>query len=269
MKIIDSHIHFWDLKNGYNDWVNNTDLPDLVTPDNLNADAFVHIEAHSEKFDPLCEYKWLKSEFLDKDIKVIAFIDFTSDILEFERKVMILKGYRDIVGVRQIMAKTDTSNYSPFTKDIPNDLGDKLRILQQNNLVFEAQMYPEQFLTILNSIDSSQVTMVIEHFGLPIFKNSKSMKSWYSLIKECRQNSNWNLKLSGFELNNDFSHVNKALNFVFENIHDSQLCYGSNYPVSNQNNYSFWQSFLHKYINNDRISKNVFKNVAQKIYFND
>lgn len=269
MKIIDSHIHFWDLKNGYNNWVNNTDLPDLVTPDNLNAEAFIHIEAHNEAFDPLCEYKWLKSEFSDKDIKVIAFIDFTSDILEFERKVMILKGYRDIVGVRQIMVKTNKSSYSRFIKEIPRDLENKLKILQQNNLVFEAQMYPEQFLTILNSINKSQVTMVIEHFGLPICKGNKSMESWYSLIKECKQNSNWNLKLSGFELNNDFSDVTKALGFVFENIPDTQLCYGSNFPVSHQNNYSFWQSFLHKCINDDTISENVFKNVAQKIYFND
>ncbi|QIW09982.1 amidohydrolase family protein [Francisella sp. LA112445] len=269
MKIIDSHIHFWDIKNGYNDWVKNTDLPSRVAPDDLNVEAFVHIEAHSEIFNPLCEYKWLKSEFLDKDIKVIAFLDFTSDILEFEKKVIQLKEYKDIVGVRQIMAKTNKSSYSPFIKDIPNDLQDKLKILQQNNLVFEAQMYPEQFLTILSSIDSSQVTMVIEHFGLPIFNDKNSLECWYSLINECKQNSNWNLKLSGFELNNDSSYVNKALDFIFENIHDNQLCYGSNFPVSNQNNYSFWQSFLHKYINNDTISKNVFKNVAQNIYFNN
>lgn len=269
MDIIDSHIHFWDLKNGYNSWVETTDLPNLVTPENLNTNSFVHVEAHSEKFDPLCEYKWLKSEFLDKNIKAIAFIDFTSDILDFEKRTETLKKYKDIVGVRQIMSKTSKTSYSPFNQDIPDDLEDKLRILQQNNLVFEAQMYPEQFLTILNSIDNSQVTMVIEHFGLPILEDKESLESWYNLIKECKQNKVWNLKLSGFELNNDFSDVNKALDFVFENINDSQLCYGSNYPVSHQNNYSFWQSFLHKYINNDRISKNVFKNVAQKIYFND
>ncbi|WP_150466233.1 amidohydrolase family protein [Francisella sp. SYW-9] len=267
MDIIDSHIHFWDIKNGYNNWVKNTNLPSLVIPNDLNADAFVHIEAHGEIFDPLCEYKWLKSEFLDKNIKVVAFLDFTLDILEFEKKAIQLKKHKDIVGVRQIMANTDKSSYGPFTKDIPSDLEDKLKILQQNSLVFEAQMYPEQFLTILNSINSSQVTMVIEHFGLPIFKDKNSLESWYSLIQECKQNKKWNLKLSGFELNNDSYYVNKALDFVFENIHDSQLCYGSNFPVSNQNNYSFWQSFLHKYINNDRISENVFKNVAQKIYF--
>ncbi|MED7819002.1 MULTISPECIES: amidohydrolase family protein [unclassified Francisella] len=269
MNIIDSHIHFWDLKNGYNDWVKNTNFPSRVTPEGLNADAFVHIEAHSEIFDPLCEYKWLKSEFANKSIKVVAFVDFTLDIDSFEKKTTAIRKYKDIVGIRQIMAKTNKSSYSPFTKDIPNDLEDKLKILQQNNLVFEAQMYPKQFLNILEKIDNSKVTMVIEHFGLPIFNDKESLESWYILINECKQNSNWNFKLSGFELNNDFSHINKALDFIFENIHDTQLCYGSNFPVSHKDNYDFWQSFLHKYINNDTISENVFRNVAQKIYFNN
>ncbi|MED7788796.1 amidohydrolase family protein [Francisella sp. 19X1-34] len=267
MNTIDSHIHFWDIENGYNDWIKTTDFPYLVTPNNLNADAFVHIEAHNEALDPLCEYKWLKSKFLDKSVKVVAFVDFTLDLNSFKKKINILKEHKDIVGVRQIMAKTDKSSYNPFAKDIPNDLEDKLRILQQNNLVFEAQMYPEQFLKILDCIYNSQVVMVVEHFGLPIFNNKNSLENWFSLIKEFKQNTNWNIKLSGSELNNDFSDVNKALDFVFENIHDTQLCYGSNFPVSHQNNYNFWQSFLHTYINNDRISENVFKNVAQRIYF--
>ncbi|BCD90936.1 amidohydrolase [Francisella halioticida] len=269
MNIIDSHIHFWDLKNGYNNWVKDTNLPNLVIPEDLNADAFVHIEAHNEISDPLCEYKWLKSEFIDRNIKVIAFADFTLDLPSFEKKIITLKKYKNIVGVRQIMSKTSKSSYSPFCKNIPGDLGDKLRVLKQNNLVFEAQMYPEQFLAILDSVDSSQVTMSIEHFGLPIFSDNESLYKWYNLIKECTKNNNWKLKLSGFDLNNYFLHINKALDFVFENIKDTQLCYGSNFPVSHQNDYSFWHNFLYKYINDDKISENVFKNVAQEVYFNN
>ncbi|MBN3683906.1 amidohydrolase, partial [Francisella tularensis subsp. holarctica] len=33
MNIVDSHIHFWDITNGYNDWVKDTNLPKLVTPE--------------------------------------------------------------------------------------------------------------------------------------------------------------------------------------------------------------------------------------------
>ncbi|MBK2240314.1 amidohydrolase, partial [Francisella tularensis] len=33
--------------------------------------------------------------------------------------------------------------------------------------------------------------------------------------------------------------------------------------------YNFWQKFLYKYIDNDEISKHVFKNVARRIYFKE
>ena len=52
----------------------------------MNASAFVHIEAHSEKFDSLCEYNWLKSKFNNKNIKIVAFVDFTLEISQFEKK---------------------------------------------------------------------------------------------------------------------------------------------------------------------------------------
>ncbi|ABK89907.1 amidohydrolase family protein [Francisella tularensis subsp. novicida] len=269
MDIVDSHIHFWDITNGYNDWVKDTNLPKLVTPENLEASAFVHIEAHSEKFDPLCEYNWLKSKFNNSNIKVVAFVDFTLEISQFEKKIIYLSEHNNIVGIRQIMSKTYKSKYSPFEKCIPKDLEQKLKILREHKLIFEAQMYPEQFLPLLEKINNSGVKMVVEHFGLPLFGRNNNLAEWQRFIKECSQNTNWNLKLSGFDLNNQMSNVEKALDFVFENISFHQLCYGSNFPVSNHDDYNFWQKFLYKYIDNDEISKHVFKNVARRIYFKE
>lgn len=62
-RIIDSHIHFWDIDNGYNRWVKDTDLPTKVLPSDFKIDDFVHIEAHTEDVDHLCEYKWLVANF--------------------------------------------------------------------------------------------------------------------------------------------------------------------------------------------------------------
>ncbi|AXA34755.1 amidohydrolase family protein [Francisella adeliensis] len=266
MKVVDSHIHFWDLQNGYNDWVNNTDLPKVVTPDSLNTNAFVHIEAHSDIFEPLCEYSWLKSKFPCENIKVVAFADFTLSLGEFEKSIEYLAQYEDIIGVRQIMSKTDKSNYSPFDKEIPRDLNKKLTILKDNNLVFEAQMYPEQFLPLLDSINNSGVKIAIEHFGLPLYAENGSVKEWQTFIKNISQNKNWYLKLSGFDLNNDICDVDRALDFIFDYINQKQLCYGSNYPVSYTQDYKFWQNYLRKYINNEKVSQNIFCRVASDIY---
>ncbi|MDE4955469.1 amidohydrolase, partial [Francisella tularensis subsp. holarctica] len=75
--------------------------------------------------------------------------------------------------------------------------------------------------------------MVVEHFGLPLVGRNNNLAEWQRFIKECSQNTHWNLKLSGFDLNNQMSNVKKALYFVFENISFHQLFYGSNFPVSN------------------------------------
>lgn len=265
-KIIDSHIHFWDLANGYNDWVKGTVLPSIVTPVGLDADMFIHIEAHSDKFDALCEYHWLKSNFSNTDIKVVATADFTQSIDIFRSDILKLSEVKDIVGVRQIMSKTTKTNYSPFDKDIPKDLKEKLSILKEYDLVFDAQMYPEQYLPLLDAIDSSGVTMAIEHFGLPIFAGNDNLSEWKTFIKQVSQNDNWYMKISGFDLNNSMRDINKCLDFIFDNISTRKLCYGSNFPVSHQNDYNNWKGFLVEYINNNSVIKDVFFNVANKVY---
>ena len=146
MKIIDSHIHFWNIDNKINEWVDTTDLPRIVSPNDFNTDCFVHVEAHSEKHDNLCEYRWLKKHFANKNIKIVAFIDFSQHISTFEQKAIQLGKITDVVGVRQIMATSNKSKYSPYNKDIPLDFSSKLKILAQNNLVFDCQMYPNQLL---------------------------------------------------------------------------------------------------------------------------
>lgn len=94
--IIDSHIHFWDLSNNLNTWVKDTDLPKMVCPVDFEIDNFVHIEAHDDNIDNLAEYKWLKNNFKNKTVKVIAFIDFTQSIALFEHKIISLSAYKDI-----------------------------------------------------------------------------------------------------------------------------------------------------------------------------
>ena len=267
MKIIDSHIHFWDTGNGLNDWVKETNLPKKVIPNDIvDTDSFVHIEAHTQDQNSLCEYNWLKSNFPNKNIKVVAFVDFTQDLDIFKKGVDIISRKEDIVGVRHIMAKTDKSKYSPFDDRVPYDILEKLRVLKENNLIFEAQLYPEQFLPLLNLIDKSGVIMAIEHFGLPIFGENDNLIEWQILIKKIAQNDKWYLKLSGFEFNNNYKYLNKALKFVFENIESSRLCYGSNFPVSNTDNNTKWAIILKNQIKDDNTLKNIFFNTSNQLY---
>ena len=157
------------------------------------------------------------------------------------------------------MAQTTKTSYSPFNGDIPSDLKDKLLILKENNLVFEAQMYPEQYLPFLEDIESSGVTMVVEHLGLPVFTGNNNLAEWKTFLRQVSQNNNWHLKLSGFDMNNDMKDVYKCLDFVFENVSTNQLCYGSNLPISHQDNYNNWKNLLVEYIDSNDIVKDITK----------
>ncbi len=48
-------------------------------------------------------------------------------------------------------------------------------------------MYPEQYLPLLDTIDSSGVTMVIEHFSLPIFAGNDNLSEWKTFMKQVSQ----------------------------------------------------------------------------------
>jgi len=156
-----------------------------------------------------------------------------------------------IVGVRQIMATSNKSQYSPYNKDIPLDFINKLEVLAQNNLVFDCQMYPDQLIKYIDIILRSNVTMALEHFGLPIFGNNKNISDWHIILREIEQSQNTFMKLSGLDLNNDKNQIAQCLDIVLSTIDSNKLCYGSNFPISNKHSSLLWQESLIKHINND------------------
>ncbi|MCW8107215.1 amidohydrolase family protein [Alteromonas ponticola] len=267
LKFIDSHIHFWDVRNGFNEWVEETALPGYVTPQHFSANGYVHIEAHGETHSSSCELNWLKSQFPQSNIKLIAFIDFNLPMDQFAHELSLLSAQPDIVGVRQIMASSTRFGYSPFQSEIPKDLSQKLELLAACNMIFEAQMYPGQFFKVLDAISASSVTMAIEHMGLPVISCTKNQRDWLSLVKAISHQSNWFLKLTGFDMLNKGERVTSTLDVIFETIAVSQLCYGSNYPVSHPNHYDSWFNTLREYLADEVIEKDVFYNTAKLLYF--
>ncbi len=267
MKVIDAHVHFWDVSRGVNEWVEHTSLPRSVLPTQLGADGFVHIEAHTEHHHPACEYKWLKNHFPDCAIKVICFLDFTLPIQEFEKNLVELTGLSDCVGVRQIMASSSQFAYSPFNKAVPKDLRAKLSLLAQHNMIFEAQFYPDQFLAVLDDIAASNATMAIEHAGLPVWEAKRNIGQWNILLREVAQHPDWHLKLSGLDMLNSAEHIEHCVERIVENVPANRLCYGSNYPVSYQANYDSWLNTLSNQINDSQFIQTISYHVAHRLYF--
>nr|WP_246261144.1 amidohydrolase family protein [Alteromonas ponticola] len=266
--MIDSHIHFWDVANELNSWVKKTSLPQSISPEDVDATGYVHIEAHAEHLSPLCELTWLRNTFATGNIRVIAFLDFTQPLQEFERRLLLLAAQPEIVGVRQVMASSRVSAYSPFQQTLPADLPRKLAMLAANNLIFDAQMYPDQYLPILDDIIASDVIMAMEHMALPIATSAENMQTWQTLLKLVSQQPNCTLKLSGFDIVNHNNDITRVLDILFDVMPMERLCWGSNYPVSNQNDYRCWQTRLSNYLGDPTIENTVFYQTANRLYFN-
>ncbi|ODN43431.1 amidohydrolase family protein [Piscirickettsia litoralis] len=181
-----------------------------------------------------------------------------------------LKKHPKVVGIRQIMSHHAESSYSPCkSNDLPENFTQKLSMLKDNGYIFECQMYASQLLNILEKIGSSQVTTAIEHMALPLIKSSQEMRAWHDLIKEIANYKNITLKLSGFYMINDQEKdLDQCLDAVLSNIPRNQLCYGSNFPVNNHNDYTLWQRTLTNKL--PKIThQDIFFNTANNLYFNN
>ena len=262
--LIDTHIHFYNKDNNINSWIG-SNLPHKVDP--IKNYRYVHIEAHDENIDTIKEYKYIES--LGANIKTIAFLDFNKDLNFFENEVKRLSSYKNIVGVRQIMSYKENTNYS-FSKfkELPSNLLEKLIILKKYNLVFESQMYVEQYFKVIDIIIQSEVTTIIEHMGLSFSEKLKD------LIKIINNSDNIYMKLSSlntFDLNN-LENLNTQTNInhislIIKNLNESKMLFGSNYPVAFLSNKKQWFELIDSLIEKFNKSKQkIFVDNAKKVY---
>ena len=114
-KIIDTHIHLWDLNRYSYDWITNTSNDQLnqnyllenFLEDSklLNLQKVVHVEANINVQNNINETKWLQS-IADSNVKgipnaIIGFIDLTNDRAEEELEQHMQ--YSNFRGIRQIL----------------------------------------------------------------------------------------------------------------------------------------------------------------------
>ncbi|MBK2125424.1 amidohydrolase family protein [Fangia hongkongensis] len=271
MDIIDAHIHFWKLSNNINRWVENApnQLQKDFSPQNLNASAFVHIEAHDSAVDTFKEINWLDREYPATDMRYISCIDYFTDFKIYQTTIQKLAEHKRVSGVRQILAHNDHSSYSPLKNSrLPQDFTDKLTLLSTTKMIFECQMYPQQILNTLDVIEKSNATTAIEHMGLPLCQQKKEFSLWQEMIQNVAQLANIYVKLSGFFMldGNTSDDLQRALDYIFTYIPANRICYGSNHPVCNTDNYELWQNTLQK-LTPKELQGDIFYNTAKALYW--
>lgn len=284
MKLIDTHLHFWDLNNKINSWVlrqteapffNKNYLPEML-PRLCSTELYgvIHVEAHDSAIPTITEIKWLDSVMKgNKALKYrhIAFVDITMPALEFATLINQIKEYKNVIGIRHILSHNPKFDYSPCDEDLStnSNILQNLSCLAQNNLIFDCQMYPYQIQNILPAITSSNVTTIIDHLALPAWNqdNDEDHKTWKEAIKKLSLLKNVFIKMSGLDMFKQEAEFDTVVNYCLENFPINRLMYGSNYPVSCNHDYNHWYSYLKKInLSADEKEQIFFKN-AHDLFF--
>ncbi|NQZ24182.1 MAG: amidohydrolase family protein [Colwellia sp.] len=219
MKIIDPHLHLFNLEQGDYQWLKAENPPhwldkkkivknftekDLRLPSPFELAGFVHIEAGFNNQEPWREIHWLESH-CTLPFKSIAGIDLQLEPSMFLQAIIQLKKFKSVVGVRDIL--DDNAIHYLSNPQVQKNLA----LLAKEQLIFELQMP-------LNNLDSvyllaellaemPQLSVVINHAGWPPQQKSEESEEcehqrWLQGIKILSAFEHCAIKCSGYEMTN-------------------------------------------------------------------
>jgi len=263
MKIIDPHLHLFDLAMGDYHWLKQDNPPswsdkhlinknfnehDLKVNAPLDLTGFVHIEAGFDNAHPWREIAWLEDN-CQKPFKSVAAIDLTLHEDEFCQQVDKLLSYSSVVGCRHIL---DEQAYSILQqKKVRNNLAH----LADKQLSFDLQMSlaDEKAVHLLVEILTNLplLTVIINHAGWPPFTKEKDLthwNSWQQGITALSQFKNCAIKCSGWEMtdrNYTYDWQLKVIKCCLEAFGSERVMLASNFPlVLFKKPYNkFWQHY--------------------------
>ena len=274
MKIIDPHLHLFNLSQGEYHWLKPDNPPfwpdkhkinknfteydldlSLNSSGNIELAGFVHIEAGFNNKQPWQEIDWLESSY-NQPFRTIAGIDLSLEPTLFVDLVTQLIKRKSVVGVRDIL---DENTFE--TLSLPQ-VKKNLAILAKYALIFELQMSMSDvkattlLLSLLKNLPT--LTIIINHAGWPP-KNNKNdthslhskqqLSDWqhglaaFSRLKQC------SIKCSGFEMidrSYDISFVDYIITQCIEKFGIDRVMLASNFPLCllTKSYQNYWQTYL-------------------------
>lgn len=254
-RVIDPHIHLFDLEQGEYHWLQEGNLPnwpdkanirnsyteaELTLPASVELAGFVHIEAGFDNANPQRELAWLE-ENCSLPFRSIAFLDLTAP--DFKEKLAVLQQHSSLVGIRHILDEDAVGLLSD-----PQVI-DNFGSLAEAGLLFEAQ-FPIANTEAVNKLCELMTALpalkvVISHCGSPEQLN----EAWMESIMRLAHHMECYIKCSGWEMfKRDWQvdEVKPLINFAIRQFGLTRVMLASNFPVS-ELGYSYeevWQRNL-------------------------
>ncbi|BDF95643.1 amidohydrolase family protein [Pseudoalteromonas sp. KAN5] len=275
-RIIDPHVHFFNLAQGQYDWLqgnNPVSWPNLakikapITAAQLQQQTqfelagLVHIEAGYDNQQPINELLWLTEHLADQNYKAVSFAKIDGHPSNFNAAITALS-HPSLIGIRDITQGSDAIRLSN------SNCLENLALLSNEQLIFEAQFAIENLAITQHIVNYChqlpQLQIVINHAGLP-----NDLLDWQQGIRQLAQIANCRIKFSGFELFPALSQNLQQLcfEFIIKHFGLHRVMFASNFPVC-QINASYqqcWHSHYQRCTSDNMWSQLSYKN-AQYCY---
>ena len=258
VKIIDPHIHLFDVQQGEYDWLKAENPPywqdkaminrtfttnDLVLNAPLTLASFVHIEAGFDNQSP-----WRELEYLHHSVKhpfkAIGFADLTKAPAAFIDDCQQLASNPSFVGIRHIL-----EDEKPAFLRQPQVISNLAHLASQHwlfelQLPFEDTALVDEAINLLRQVP--KLSVVITHAGFKPLSES-GQNAWLKNLTRIASLEQVKIKCSGLELLNRHFTLPQLTTLVEEVI----ACFGanrvmlaSNFPLIefNQPYASYWQT---------------------------
>ncbi|AQQ00092.1 hypothetical protein B0W48_10000 [Pseudoalteromonas aliena] len=252
-KIIDPHVHFFNLSEGQYSWLQGASPPawpnldkikqpvseeDLIQSTDFKLAGLVHIEAGFDNNAPINELHWLTTHLKKIPFKAISFAQIDQETNYFSAALKNIQ-HTHLAGIRDITEGNDA------TRLLNKNCFDNLEYLSHLKLHFEAQFELEN-IPVTEKIahyakQLPQLQIVINHAGLP---NNTAL--WQQAIKQLAKHCNIFIKFSGFELLALNNHQQiECFNTILKQFGEQRIMFASNFPVCqiNTSYNNLWHSY--------------------------
>ena len=256
LRIVDPHVHLWDLSRARYGWLQDEPLPNNPAGDmtaiahrnyllddyradiaGWRVDKIVHVEAGQPIGAQLAETDWLQAMADDGGYPhgIVAGADLLDPdldaLLEAHAARPNVRGVRQIVCWHPDPARTYNARDPLLDPAWETGLGK----LARHGLSFDLQLYPGQMRTVERlARRHPDVPLIINHAGLPTDRDAAGMAVWRDGLRELARQPQISIKISGLGITDRTWSVQSVRPVILDCIEafgTERAMFASDFPV--------------------------------------
>ena len=256
LRIVDPHVHLWDLSRARYGWLQDDPLPNNPAGDmspiadrnylledyradsvGWRVDKIVHVECGLPVGQHLAETDWLQSVADESGYPhgIVAGADLLDPDLDALLDAHAAR--RNVRGIRQIVCWNANASRSYTARNLLRDPAwvAGLAKLARHGLSFDLQLYPSQMATAaIIAARYPDIPMIVNHAGLPVDRDPVGWEQWRTGLNLLAAQPHVSIKLSGFGISDRAWTLERVRPVVLECIEafgTDRAMFASDFPV--------------------------------------